>query len=188
MSKICELNEWGYSSEEWSALGWRKRSRIRNWSIDRLSNWEWHREYKRIWVKRNPEKVKEAKRRHYDKLKRARVEAAAADQAARESQRDKWIAQNQRALSKEPLEVYRRVIRAISKRGYPPDVQDDIASEMILSLMQGDIPLSEIEVKVNCYARDHYRQREWKQTISLDAPNRNDDGNTTFGDTIEGGL
>lgn len=105
--------------------------------------------------------------------------------AEREEQREIWVAETKEAMSRNPGVIFSQIRRAVSANKYPVDVIDDIASDMMIGLLQGDMPLSEIKASVARYAQEHYRQRGWKKTLSLHAPRfPSGDGIETLGDRL----
>jgi hypothetical protein len=189
MKTGCELNEWGFSSEEWEAIGFRTRYDIKNWQVElfrkelwKRENPEAQREYRRLWRKRNPEKVREQKRRARARRKALKIAEQEHAITEREKMRVTWSEQNRLALARDVAGLSRRLRRVVTARGYPPDVRDDIVSDLMIALLEGDLSINELDTSVTPYAQAHYRGRDWRRTVSFDAPIS--DSGITLGETI----
>jgi hypothetical protein len=99
----------------------------------------------------------------------AAVEAAA---AAAEAMRVAGIKQrrteNRQAFNADARGLCARIKAAIP-RSFPADIRDDVASDMSIALMDGEIALNEIESKARHFISLHYKAREWHTALSLDA-------------------
>lgn len=132
---------------------WRRRK----WA--RMSD-EWRRKElddfaaKRAAYKAKVKKAKEELRIEAEKKRRARIPLVRAE--------------NRRAFDADPAGMYARIRRAVP-RHCPSDVRDDIAADISIALLDGELELDEIERSVTRFVSAHYRAREWHEAHSLDA-------------------
>lgn len=104
-----------------------------------------------------------------NKARRARREAARkAAEKARKADAVTRRKENRAALNSNPEAVYGRIRRAIPRSIFA-DIRDDIANDITIALLDGEIGLGEIEASVRTYLSRHFRAREWSSVWSLDA-------------------
>lgn len=90
------------------------------------------------------------------------------------------------ALGKNHL--YHNAQNAVSSR-LPPHVRDDVISEIILAVLEGDLAEADISKHAGKFLAAHYKMHPTKfGPISLDAPAYRDGGRDTIGDTISEGM
>ena len=65
-------------------------------------------------------------------------------------------------------ELY-RVANAATPCSLPTDIRDDVVSEMILAVLEGRLGQHQIIHAAPRFVSQHFRAREWAQTLSLDA-------------------
>lgn len=183
---MTALNEWGYTPEQWANLTPQKRWKIKNRDKTQLQQkrrrerWkespELYREaiaadraYKDGWKERN-KRLTDKYRQTYRERKKAEREAIkAAQEAARKALIPVRRKENRAAFDKDPAGLYASIRRAIP-RSFPADVRDDIATDISIALLDGEIALDEIETSVSQFLSKHYQGRDWHQNISFDQP------------------
>lgn len=108
-------------------------------------------------------------RKYYAKQKAERDAVKAAQQAERQANAPAWRKEARAAFDRDHTGLQRRIHKAVP-RHFPKDIRDDIAMDITVALLDGEISLSEIEARANHYARRNFQVREWWSTVSLDLP------------------
>lgn len=193
---MADVNEFGYAPEAWDALGERGRYRIRNKDKLREKKREYSQRpevkrranEKRRLANMTPEQIekKRERARAYDQTpKGRRINRASANRykqrlrdvrdSAREAERARrlecapaWREENRTAMEADPKGIFRRVCMSI-KPSWAQDVRDDVAQDIAVALLEGQISLHEIERIAGDFVKAHFRGRDWFETFGLDA-------------------
>lgn len=51
----------------------------------------------------------------------------------------------------------------------PPDIRDDVISEMVVAVLEGSLSAIDVPRAARRFISDHFRSREWRSILSLDA-------------------
>lgn len=94
-----------------------------------------------------------------------------------------WRPENRRAIDAGYVAIQKR-IKAIVPATLPMDVRDDVISDILMALYDGEFPVAAIETEGKKFVGRHFAKREWFSTLSLDAPVPGMDG-TTYLDRLE---
>lgn len=159
------------SDEERKARHAAKTRRLRaNWSPERRAA---EREAARIRMAKRYAAMTDDERRQKieagTKARRARREAARiAAEKTRKAEAVTHRKENRAAFNLDPEAIYKRIRKAIPRSIFA-DIRDDIANDIAIALLDGEISLDGIETSVRDYLSKHLRQREWSRVWSLDA-------------------
>lgn len=113
------------------------------------------------------------------RVKRAEVktERQRAEAIAFAARATKLKADNRTAFVTTPDALYARARKAIPY-GYPEDVREDVANDMVIALLDGELAADEIEKRARQYIAKHYKARDWFTAVSYDAPKPGHEGKT----------
>lgn len=129
--------------------------------------------YNKAWTEANRDKARARELRYYARNK---VRLLAKWQAEYRQRKSK------KAIRVNPDEVYRHVMKAVP-RALPKFMRDDIVSNMLLAILEGDILIKNIDKEVKKFLTSYNREYDTFKTKSLDAPIAGTDGMTML-DTL----
>ena len=175
---LTEVNEFGYTPDAWAALGPRARHRIRHKEKIRDKRREYNQrpdvKATRKEAKRQYRQTEEGKAAHVAEVQRytrrrrdAREATKAEERARRQALAPQWRIENRAAIEADPRGMLRRIYKAI-KPSWTRDVRDDVAQDIAVALLDGQLPLSEIEKTAAEFVRSHFSGRDWFETYDLD--------------------
>lgn len=140
----------------------------------------------RYYARLSDEKKRERIAADNERRRAARKAERIAAEKVRRAQAAKWKAENRAAFDEDAAAIYARISRAIPA-GYPSDIRDDVASDISIALLDGELPINGIEREVRRFISAHFSGREWGRIWSLDAAIPGTDGIRRI-DTIAGKL
>lgn len=121
------------------------------------------RNYANLSADRKAEKISAGNERRKARLAAKR----AALREAREAQAAQWRIENRAAFDRDAAAIYARIRRAIPRTIYA-DIRDDLATDIAIALLDGELAMTEIEGSVRRFMAAHLKAREWRMA-SLDA-------------------
>lgn len=183
-------NEWGYTPDEWAALGTKKRWAIANRERTRAANKLWQErnrahniEYCRQYREKNRDKrnaLQAAWRRRnmkhvleYQRTYRAALRGGATPRAAMGEALNAALGQNT---------LYAAALAAVPT-SLPRHVRDDVISSIVLAVLEGEFTQADIAKNAKRFVSAHYRDSEFHSLQSLDAIIPGTE-KTRLGDTI----
>lgn len=162
-----------------------------------------HAEYCRQWRQRNQEKVKAyAAAWNAENIERRRAIRQKAAKKWREANRDRYNAARQRRraanaqqakakrtkqIARVPGELFQlqlaanevwQIANANIPNRLPIDVRDDVISEICVAVYSGSLAIAEIPIRAKAFVSEHYRNRQFHGTVSLNVPLPGGDGAT----------
>lgn len=97
-----------------------------------------------------------------------RIRKRAEMDARRLAQRNATRVENLKVMATDTGRIYRTIVASIP-RTLHRDIRDDIAQDLVVAVLEGDVAVGDIGSHVKHYVALHFRQREWRRHHSLDA-------------------
>lgn len=126
------------------------------------------RELKKSWIARNPEKEAARKKAYWEKNRERLLKVRALWRAAKAGNTPLSSAEL-RKKSLRQNDFYAAAERAVPA-GYPRWIRDDVISDIVLAVLEGEITIEQIATRARKYITRHYAEFADRKTLSLDAP------------------